>query len=213
MGDTNTLEYPISEDTLKLLSGASNPSNLEKSLEILIEKSKSAVGRSDLASRRVLPAVLEIIHRVPCTSQHHLLPLSLKLLRNLCAGEIANQNSFVELKGIDVVSNVLRVVEGCSVPNQGLARVGLQVLANVSLAGKEHQRAIWEELYPDGFISLARLRSEETCDPLCMIIHTCGGNPELVRQLSSDSGWPIIAEIVRTASFGKLFDALACIVY
>ncbi|KAF7844690.1 ataxin-10 [Senna tora] len=200
MGDTDTLEHFISEDTLKLLFEASNSSNLESSLEILIENSKSAVSRSDLASKRVLPAVLEIIHLVPHTTQQHLLSLSLKLLRNLCAGEIANQNLFVKLKGVGIVSNILRLEAGSSVPDLGLVRVGLQVLANVSLAGKEHQHAIWQELYPDGFVSLARLRSKETCDPLCMIIYTCHGNSEGDKKLSSDNGWPIIAEIVRTAS-------------
>ncbi|XP_028801161.1 ataxin-10-like [Neltuma alba] len=201
MGDTDTLEYPISEQTLRLLFGASSSTDLEKSLEIFEEISKSASGRSELSSKGILPAVLEIIHSAPCTSQHHFLPLSLKLLRNLCAGEIANQNSFVELKGAGIVSNVLRSVASCSDPDQGLARVCLQVLANVSLAGKDHQHAIWEELYPNGFVSLARLRNRGTCDPLCMIIYTCyGGNPELVRKLYSDSGWPIMVEIIRTAS-------------
>lgn len=210
MGDTDTLEYPISEDTLKLLFAASNSSNLEKSLEILIEHSKSAVGRSDLASKRALPAVLDIVFSVSCNSQHHLLSLSLKLLRNLCAGEIANQNTFVELKGVGIISNILRFLAGSSDPDRGLVRLGLQVLANVLLAGKEHQHAIWEELYRDGFVSLARLFSKETCDPLCMIIYTCcDGNPELVRKLSSDSGWPIMVEIVRTASVGKLLHVFA----
>ncbi|XP_054780227.1 uncharacterized protein LOC129287957 isoform X2 [Prosopis cineraria] len=201
MGHTDTLEYPISEHTLQLLFGASNSTDLEKSLEILIEISKSASGRSELASKGLLPAVLEIIHSVHCTSRHHFLSLSLKFLRNLCAGEIANQNSFVELKGAGIVSNVLTSVAGLLGPDQGLVRVGLQVLANVSLAGKEHQHAVWEELYPNGFVSLARLRSKGTCDPLCMIIYTCcDGNPELVRKLYSDRGWPIMVEIVRTAS-------------
>ncbi|KAI9111156.1 hypothetical protein K1719_017767 [Acacia pycnantha] len=72
MGDTDTLEYPISEQTLQLLFGASNSNDLEKSLEKLIEVSKSSNGRSELASRR--------------------------LLRNLCAREIANQNLLIELK-------------------------------------------------------------------------------------------------------------------
>lgn len=204
MGDTDTLEYPISEQTLQLLFGASNSNDLEESLEKLIEISKSASGRSELASKRVLPVVLEIIHSVPCTSQHHFLSLSLKLLRNLCAGEIANQNLFIEVKGAGIVSNCLRSLASSSDLDQGLVRVCLQVLANVSLAGKEHQLAIWEELYPNGFVSLARLRSRGICDPLCMIIYACyGGNPELGRNLYSDSGWPILVEIVRTASFGK----------
>lgn len=198
-------EYPISEDTLQLLLGTSNTCNLEKSLKILIEESKSNVGRLDLASKKVLPEVLKIVSSLtnasPHRHHHDLLSLCLKLLRNLCAGEIANQNSFLELNGVTVVSDILRSEAGSSSPDHGLARWGLQVLANVSLAGKQHQLAIWEELYPVGFVSLARLGSKETCDLLCMVIYTCcDGNPEWFRELSSDGGWPLMVQIVRTAS-------------
>ena len=205
MGDTDTplSGYPIPEDALKLLFGASTSSNLDKSLEILIEKSKSDVGRSELATKRILSAVLEIVQSVPYTS-HQVLSLCLRLLRNLCAGEIANQNSFVKLNGIGVLSNILRVLLCSSGLNSGLIRTGLQVLANVSLAGIEHQLALWEEFYPDVFVSIARLCTKETCDPLCMIIYACiDGNPEFVSKLCSDAGWPIMEEIVRSASSGK----------
>ncbi|XP_061368708.1 uncharacterized protein LOC133311648 [Gastrolobium bilobum] len=207
--DVPFLEHPISEDTLQLLFGASNSSNLENSLEILIQNSKSDFGRLDLASKRVLPAVLNIVQSLTHAFHHHhhhhhhnhILSLCFKLLRNLCAGEVANQNSFLELNGVVVVSSVLRSEAGSSGPDHGLVRWGLQVLANVSLAGKEHQRAIWEELYPVGFVSLAGLGTKETCDPLCMVIYTCcDGNPEWFRKLSNDDGWPVMAEIVRTAS-------------
>ncbi|KAI4354956.1 hypothetical protein L6164_003776 [Bauhinia variegata] len=203
MGETDAslLDYSISEDSIQLLFRVSNSAELEKSLEILAGISKSDVGRSELASKGVLQSVLEILRSVPYASQPHLLLLSLRLLRNLCAGEIANQNSFVELNGVGILSNILCSVAGSSGPDYGLVRAGLQVLANVSLAGKEHQQAIWEKLYPVGFISLARLRSKETCDPLCMIIYLCcDGGPELFSKLSNDNGWPVMAEIVRTTS-------------
>ncbi|XP_047164350.1 ataxin-10 isoform X2 [Vigna umbellata] len=208
MGDTTFLERPISEDTLQLLFQASNSSNLENSLEILIQNAKSDSGRLELASKRILPAVLNIVQSLALASYHHhhhhnnqTLSLCFKLLRNLCAGEAANQASFIELNGLAIVWNVLRSDAGSSGPDHGLVRWGLQVLANVSLGGKQHQRAIWEELYPIGFASLARVGTKETCDPLCMVIYTCcDGNPECFRQLSSDDGWPVMAEIVRTAS-------------
>lgn len=200
-------EYPISEDTLQLLFSASNTCNLEKSLEILIEESKSNVGRLDLASKKVLPEVLKIVSS-PTNASHHqhhrdLLSLCLKLLRNLCAGEIANQNSFLELNGVTFVSDILRSETDSSSPHHGLVCWGLQVLANVSLAGKQHQLAVWKELYPVGFVSLARLGSKEICDPLCMVIYTCcDANPEWFRELSSDGGGPLMVQIVRTASSG-----------
>lgn len=200
--DASFSEQPIAEDTLKLLFDVSNSSNLENSLEILIQNSKSDSGRSDLASKSVLSAVLNIVQ------SHHnhnlnLLSLCFKLLRNLCAGELANQDSFLELNGVVIVSSILRSEAGSSDPDHMLVRWGLQVLANVSLAGEKHQRAIWEELFPLGFVSFARLGTKGICDPLCMIIYTCcDGNHEWFSELSSDSGLPVVAEIVRTASSG-----------
>ncbi|XP_057424488.1 uncharacterized protein LOC130718056 [Lotus japonicus] len=198
--DALSLEHPLSEDTLQLLFSASNSSNLENSLEVLISISRSDYGRSDLASRKVLPAVLSIVQSLTQT-RHHVLSLCFKLFRNLCAGEAANQNLFLELGGVAVVSGILRSQAGSPCPDHGLVRWGLQVLANVSLAGKQHQRAIWEELYPVGFGSLARLGTKQTCDPLCMLIYTCcDGNPEWFRELSNANGWHIMAQILRTAS-------------
>lgn len=215
-GDTAFLEYPISKDTLQLLE-ASNSSNLEKSLEILIQNARSDSGRLELASKRILPAVLNIVHSLTGASHHRhhndILSLCFKLLRNLCAGEASNQASFLELNGVAVVCSVLRSEAGSSGPDHGLVRWGLQVLANVSLARKQHQHAIWEELYPVGFVSLARLGTKETCDPLCMVIYTCcDGNPEWFKKMYSDDGWPIMAEIVRTVSSSELVVLCNCFV-
>jgi ataxin-10 len=205
-GEAPLLEHTISEDPLQLLFDASNSSNLENSLEILIQNAKSDSGRSDLASKMVLPTVLNIIQSLTPSSHHHRhISLCFKLIRNLCAGEAKNQNLFLELNGVVVVSSVLSSEAGSWDLDHGLVRWGLQVLANVSLAGKDHQLAVWEELYPVGFVTLARLGSKETCDPLCMVIYACcDGNPEWFRKLSSDDGWTVIAGILKTASSGKL---------
>ncbi|KAK7340159.1 hypothetical protein VNO77_20853 [Canavalia gladiata] len=202
-GDAPFSEPPIiSEDTVQLLLEVSKSSKLDNSLEILIQNAKFDSGRLDLASKGVLPAVLNIVQSLTLTHashhHHHVLSLCFKLLRNMCAGEAANQDSFIDLNGVVIVCSVLRS-EGGS--DHGLVRWGLQVLANVSLAGKKHQHVIWEELYPVGFVSLARLGSKETCDPLCMVIYTCcDGNPEWFRELSSHEGWPVMAAMVKTAS-------------
>ena len=102
---------------------------------------------------------------------------------------------------------VLRIIKvASSEPDCGIIRIGLQVLANVSLAGKEHQQAIWGGLFPDELYMLAKVRSQETCDPLCMIIYVCcDGSPELVLQLCGGQGLPIVVEIIRTASLGQYF--------
>ncbi|MED6224545.1 hypothetical protein PIB30_085180 [Stylosanthes scabra] len=128
------------------------------------------------------------------------------LLRNLCAGELSNQNSFLEHNGVAVVSDILRSeAADCSKSslgsNHGLVRWGLQVLANVCLAGRDHQHAVWGELFPEGFVVLARVGNKEICDALCMVIYACrDGNPEWFRMLSSDGGWPLMVGILRTAS-------------
>ncbi|XP_004492673.1 uncharacterized protein [Cicer arietinum] len=170
-------------------------------LENLIHTSKSDSGRSNLASKRVLPAVLNILNSQTLPLDHNLLSLCFKLLRNLCAGEFENQNLFLEFDGVVVVSSILMSEAGSLRPDHMLVRWGLQVLANVCLAGKQHQKAIWEEIFPLGFVSLARLGTKEICDPLCMVIYTCcDGNHECFGELCSDSGLPVVAEIVKTAS-------------
>ncbi|KAK9910649.1 hypothetical protein M0R45_034603 [Rubus argutus] len=126
---------------------------------------------------------------------------TLKLLRNLCAGEAANQNSFVEQNGVATVSNVLSSANLSSEPDSGIICVGLQVLANAALAGEKHQQAIWQQHFSEKFVALARVSSQKTCDPLCMIIYTCcDGSPELVSHLCGECGITIVKEIVKTAA-------------
>ncbi|KAK2415083.1 ARM repeat superfamily protein [Trifolium repens] len=187
------------DDALKLLFDVSNSTSLENSLEILIHTSKSDSGRSNLSSKTILPAVLTILHSQTLLLNHHVLSLCFKLLRNLCAGEILNQNMFLEFNGVVAVVSCILRSDVCS--DHMLVRWGLQVLGNVCLAGKIHQRAIWEELFPLGFLSLVKLGKKEVSDPLCMMIYTCcDGNPEWFGELYSDSGWSVVVEIVRTAS-------------
>ncbi|XP_030932493.1 uncharacterized protein LOC115958236 [Quercus lobata] len=200
MGDASLVELSIPQDVLQPLLSASNSSSLEETLENLIEASRTDVGRSGLASKNILPIVLQLSQNLPYPSGRHLLLSSLKLLRNLCAGEVANQDAFVEQNGVGVVSNILSSAGLLSDPDYGTIRMGLQVLANVSLAGEEHQRAIWRKFFPDEFVALARVRSQETCDPLCMVIYACcDGCPGLDAELCGDLGLPIVEEIVRTA--------------
>ncbi|KAI3681682.1 hypothetical protein L6452_36485 [Arctium lappa] len=148
-----------------------------------------------------------------------ILLLALKLVRNLCAGELRNQDSFIEKNGVDIVSNIICSKEIVNDSNYGIIRMGLQVLANVSLAGKEHQVVIWDRIYSLKFVEIAKLQRKDTCDPLCMIVYTCiEGNDELINKLCSDNALPLLVEIVRTASavgFGedwlKLILSKTCI--
>ncbi|XP_050386233.1 uncharacterized protein LOC126802627 [Argentina anserina] len=190
----------VPEDVLQAVLSVSNSSNLLESLEELILVCKTDSGREDLASKNVLPTVLQLIQCLSYPSDHYLLTLSLRLLRNLCAGEVANQNSFVEENGVAIISDVLSSVILLE-PDFGIICVGLQVLANAALAGERQQHAIWQQLFSEKFLALARVRSQKTCGPLCMIIYTCcDGTPELVAQLCGDCGVTIVKEIVRTAA-------------
>ncbi|XP_022134090.1 ataxin-10 isoform X2 [Momordica charantia] len=158
MKNPSLSEQSIPERIIQQLLSAAKSFTLEASLDILIEASKSTEGRSDLASQNILPSVLELIQRLIDTSSGALLLSSLKLLRNLCAGEIRNQNVFIEQSGVGVVSSILQYAMLMCDPDIVIIRLGLQVLANVSLAGEEHQQAIWRELFPDNFVLLARIR-------------------------------------------------------
>ncbi|KAH9602234.1 hypothetical protein KSS87_009747 [Heliosperma pusillum] len=195
-------ELSIPEDVIESLLSTSNSSSVDEALQILTETSRNDKGRLELASKGILGAVLKLLQSLDRESAHHLLLLSLRLLRNLCAGEATNQNLFIELNGVAVVSSVINNVEfDCDDSGFGIIRAALQVLANISLAGEKHQRAIWERLFPDVFLKIARVRRSETCDPLCMNIYTCSdGSSELFTELCTDQGLAVIAESVRTAS-------------
>ena len=191
--------HPISQQSLNSLFDLSNSTTLQTSLETLIESSKSPSNRSLFAYKKILPTILTILHSPPSL---HILSLCFKLLRNLCAGEILNQNMFLENDGVFiVVSSILRSEVVGS--DHMLVRWGLQVLANVCLAGKEHQKAVWDEMFPAGFLSVARIGKKEVNDPLCMVIYTCcDGNDQWFGEVCSDGGWNVLVEIVRTASSG-----------
>ncbi|XP_074273191.1 uncharacterized protein LOC141596836 [Silene latifolia] len=195
-------QLSIPEDVIESLLRTSNSSSLDEALQILTETSRNDKGRLELASKGILGSVLKLSQSLVGESAHHLLLLSLRLLRNLCAGEATNQNLFLELNGVAVISGVINNVRfDCDDFGYGIIRAALQVLANISLAGEKHQRAIWDRLFPDVFLKIAGVRRRETCDPLCMIIYTCSdGSSELFTELCRDPGLAVIAEIARTAS-------------
>uniref|UniRef100_A0A6N2MSF4 Uncharacterized protein n=1 Tax=Salix viminalis TaxID=40686 RepID=A0A6N2MSF4_SALVM len=95
-----------------------------------------------------------------------------------------------DLSSKNLLSVVLQLITQLNLCIKGLTVVQFQivvsqVLAIVFLAGKEHQQAIWggfHRVVP----MIAKVRSRETCDPLCIIIYACcDESPELV----SESQW------------------------
>ncbi|GLU12617.1 hypothetical protein SLE2022_292810 [Rubroshorea leprosula] len=194
-----SVDFNALEDLIQPLLIAANSSTLEEALESLIEVSRTSVGCADLPSRKIIPTVLKLAESSHNPSGRHHLSLCLKLLRNLCAGEISNQDAFIKYNGVWILSTVLRSLASVSDPDYGVIRAGLQVVANVSLAGEEHQLVIWNKFFPDEFVVLARVQSRETIDPLCMVIYACcDENPELVAKLCSVPGLLILVEIVHT---------------
>ncbi|PIA61152.1 hypothetical protein AQUCO_00300581v1 [Aquilegia coerulea] len=153
-------------------------------------------GRSELASKNTVLVVLELIRFILNHSTCCFLLSSLKLLRNLCAGELLNQNSFITNNGVEVISRVLNLDS-----ENGIVRTGLHLLGNVSLAGEEHQRLTWLLLFPDQFMEIARIRKSEICDSLCMVIYNCcSGSDDQIRELCGVQGMRIVEDIIKTAS-------------
>ncbi|KAM7486991.1 hypothetical protein LguiA_003000 [Lonicera macranthoides] len=143
MDDATLLGICVPKNILQPLFNASNSSTLEESFTRLIETARGTDGRSDLASNNILTIVIQLCQSLSCPFSHHLVLLSLKLIRNLCAGEIINQNTFIEQDGVGVVANVLSSIaiasDSNSSSNYGIVRMGLQLLGNVSLAGEEQR--------------------------------------------------------------------------
>ncbi|KAI4375726.1 hypothetical protein MLD38_013558 [Melastoma candidum] len=171
----------------------------EEALEVLVGIARTDAGRSDLASKGIVRSLLDAFPEFARDSS--LLLLCLKLLRNLCAGEIRNQDAFVECNGVDVVLGAMRSWMVSREVDVGGVRTALQVLANVSLAGDRHRMVLWTRLFPEEFLSLARVRRREILDPLCMIMYVCSvGDVPSDADLSGQQELLAVAELVRTAS-------------
>lgn len=202
--DKIVAEITIPENVAKALLLVSNSSSLENALEKLIQLAKEEGGRLDLSSKNVVTTVLHLCLSLSSISDRHLLLLSLKVLRNLCAGEIRIQNEFLQQRGVGIVVDVITSVGLTPDPDCEIIRVGLQLLGNYSVGGGERQCDVWYQLFPHKFLKIARVRSREICDPLCMLIYTCcDGTDGLLTDLCTEHGLPILIEILRTASAGK----------
>ncbi|EPS70644.1 hypothetical protein M569_04117, partial [Genlisea aurea] len=199
MNSPKTTTFLVPDNVIQQLLMASGSSTLEEALLALIETSRTPEGRLRLASEPTIVPILELCKSPGRISSDHLC-LSIKLLRNLCAGEITNQNSFIEWDGIRILSAVISPSPTSAFEN-GILRAVLQVLANVSLAGEMHRHAIWHRFYPGGFRDVVKFRSCKISDPLSMIIYLCcEGCDERVGELLSDQGRCILLEILATVT-------------
>ncbi|KAG9145964.1 hypothetical protein Leryth_025844 [Lithospermum erythrorhizon] len=194
-------EISLPDNVVHLLLTVSNSSMLDQALECLIRTAKSADGRSELSSKDVVPAVVQLCKSLSCPSDRHLILLSLKLLRNLCAGEIMNQNSFLEEGGVGMTFGLVFNARVCPPFDFEIIRMGLQLLGNVVLAGVKHQHVVWNEFFIHEFHEIAKIQTSEICDPLCMVLYMiCNGTDGLQEELCSDKGILIVIEILKTAT-------------
>ncbi|KAK6128176.1 hypothetical protein DH2020_038078 [Rehmannia glutinosa] len=169
MDDTKSHNFSLPDSGLEPLFAASRTSTLNKALERLIETAKTSDGRLDLASKHILSPVLQLC-QYPLQLSGQDLFLSIKLVRNLCAGEIKNQNLFIEQNGVGILSTLVTSVRLTCSDNRILPMV-LQVLGNVSLAGEQH-RLVEKLPLPTGSAdidvigyTLSILRDICACDP------------------------------------------------
>ncbi|KAK8946280.1 hypothetical protein KSP40_PGU001839 [Platanthera guangdongensis] len=167
----------------------------EENFEKLLEASKNPENRSRLATTGTL---ITLLQRIPTAHSADLL-LILRILRNLCAGELTNQTSFLNNSGSAMVDSVLSSPLAMLETRQ----VGLQILGNVALAGEEHRAAIWASLFPVRFLELAGVRDSRICDTLCMVLDTCCSSKDGRRRLEelfvNGKGILIVPEIIETA--------------
>ncbi|KAL8128539.1 hypothetical protein V2J09_017694 [Rumex salicifolius] len=196
-------EHCIPDSVMDPLLTISGSSSMEEALQILVQTSRTDDGRFNLTLKSVLPVVLHLVRSLSCSSTRSRLLLPLRLLRNLCAGEVRNQDMFIDHDGVEIVSSAINLF-GYDLDddsNCAIVRTGLQLLANASLAGIRHQQVIWKHLFPAEFVKIARIRKMETCDPLTMIIYVCcDGSPRLFTELCKEQGLIIMAELISTAT-------------
>lgn len=202
MDSAKSVVVSVQKNVFEMLFVCSDSSNLNEVLECLIQTAKTSDGRLELASKDIILPVLQLCQYPLQISCQDLL-LAIKLLRNLCAGEIRNQDLFIEQNGVGILSTLIDSMGLSSGSYDEIFRMILQLLGNVSLAGERHQIVVWDQFFPLRFLDIARVKSKGTCDPLCMVIYTCsGGSNERSEELLADQGLDIVVEILRTVSSG-----------
>ncbi|KAI3941013.1 hypothetical protein MKX01_037904 [Papaver californicum] len=175
---------------------------IEQALDMLITTCRIAEGRFKLGTAKILPVVVELVRFLVSAkpSTHYPLYLSLKLLRNLCGGEILNQNCFLEVDGVDVVAMAVDSVKGKRNYGLEVVKTVLELLGNFCQAGEEHKNVVWFRFFPGAFKNMAKTRERDFLNALCMVVHTCcDGSYEIMGQLYGVQGVQLVAEMVGTS--------------
>ncbi|CAM6014475.1 unnamed protein product [Sphagnum balticum] len=187
--------------------------SLEKDFLVLIDFARSSDGRQKLAEANAIPLLLpllpEFARSFPSSlqqNQFHLFILLLKLLRNLCAGNGINQDSFLQCKGLETLAWIAHSLLESSPSTRRVLppphaaetlQMLLQVVANVAGRGELSQAVVWENFFPAIFGGVAEVLSQKVQEPLCMVLSTCcKGSKKSCMEILSSQGIPIIASIL-----------------
>eukprot|EP01018_Ginkgo_biloba_P038092 Gb_28837 [translate_table: standard] len=211
---------------------AVQPSDLDKTLEVLMSYSRSEHGRHELGNLGALASLLNYLKAFldnhnsistspSCSPQHperyyKVIYTLLKILRNLCAGELINQNSFLVNGGVQITASLaktmlpvnFRVSIGDTqhlknLPSHVLDvfQMILQLLGNVSLAGNDQQSAVWKAFFPRIFAEFALVQNTKIHEPLCMVIYTCcKDDQERLKELCENAGSSVFIGLLRTSN-------------
>lgn len=202
-------------------NGAAQPSDFNYVLEFLVFYSRSDDGRRKLGKLGALTSLLKYLSSLSLSlidhnnqeeaNKYKLICTVVKILRNLCAGEISNQSSFIHGRGLEITtslvnsilpfnSGVTQIEANFSSQEKDVCRMILQLLGNVSVAGDEHQSAIWKAFFPGIFSGFALIQNPKIHEPLCMIIYTCcKDNQGRLKELCGNVGSPIFAGLLWTS--------------
>lgn len=170
-------------------------------LQRLIQLSRSPSVRNVLATR---DAVSFLVRLIALDSSSLL--LLLKLLRNICAGNSFNQDSFLHSNGVDSVARVVDRALNLQLHRQlemgSTLQVCLQLLGNACGAGSAQRDAVWNAFFPDRFRNLALVKDEgNIMDPLCMVIYTCcHGNIQRLEDLCHRDGALLLSSCLQAVS-------------
>jgi hypothetical protein len=188
--------------------------SLEENFLVLIAFARSSDGRQKLAEANAIPLLLPLLPEFARGSfassleqnQFRLFILLLKLLRNLCAGNGINQDSFLQCKGLETLAWIAHSLLECSPSSRRVLppphaaetlQMLLQVVANVAGRGELSQAVVWENFFPAIFGGMAEVLSQKVQEPLCMVLSTCcKGSKKSCMEILSSQGIPIIASIL-----------------
>ncbi|XP_024532364.1 ataxin-10 [Selaginella moellendorffii] len=188
-------------------------------LRAVVDGARSDHGRSCLAKLGAVPA---LVSRSRVRIDDNLLLPLLRALRNLCAGEVMNQDSFLAEQGMDLAVALASRFQKrlCSLREEDLeeedgkfwldcAKALFQMLGNVAGRGEQAQDSIWKAFFPEILLDLACVSTKEVLEPLSMVVYTCSrASPERRLQLARGKGSRLLAILLRDSPSSEWLSLL-----